>query len=94
VNETPQIKETHLEANGTNPKSPIPQVSSIPVINSILPSYDIPIPLQSVSQSQPVSVNTGRILGSPSRSQPELLIFILIREVRSTIVGNVGGSIA
>jgi hypothetical protein len=41
--ETPQIKETLLEASGTNLESPFPQVSSIPVVNSIIPSYVIPI---------------------------------------------------
>jgi hypothetical protein len=38
-NETPQIKETLREASGTNPESPVPKVPSIPVINSIIPSY-------------------------------------------------------
>jgi hypothetical protein len=93
-NETPQIKETCPEASGTSPESPIPQVSSIQVVNSILPSYAIPVPLQSVSQSQPGSANTGRILGSPGRSQPGPLGFILVGAVRSTMVGNAGGSIA
>jgi hypothetical protein len=48
-NETPQIKETHHEASETSPESPIPQVSSIQVVYSIIPSYAIYIPLQSVS---------------------------------------------
>jgi hypothetical protein len=39
-NETPQIKQNHSEASGASPKSPIPQVSSIQVVSSILPSYD------------------------------------------------------
>jgi hypothetical protein len=69
-NETPHIKETHPEASGTSPKSPIPDVSSIPVVNPILPSYAIPISFHLVSQSQPVSTSTGKILGSPSRLQP------------------------
>jgi hypothetical protein len=69
-------------------------VSSIPVVNSILPSYAIPISIQLVSQSQPVSTNTGRILGSPGISQPGPLGFTLIGAVRSTMVGNAGGSIA
>ena len=81
-NETPQINATCPEASVTSPKSPIPQVSSIPVVNSILPSYVIPISIQSVSQSQPVSMNTGSTLGSPSRSQPRPLGFTLIEEVR------------
>jgi hypothetical protein len=51
-NETPQIKETCPEASGTRPKSPIPQVSSIQVVNSILPSYANFVPLQLVGQSQ------------------------------------------
>jgi hypothetical protein len=44
-NETPQIKETRPEASGTRLESPVPQVSSIPVVNYILPSYAIPISL-------------------------------------------------
>jgi hypothetical protein len=51
-NETPKIKETLPEASGTNPESPIPQVSSIKVVNYILPSYVISIPIHSVSQPQ------------------------------------------
>ena len=93
-NKTPQIKETRPKSSGTSPKSPIPQVSSIQVVNSRLPSYDIPVPLQLVSQSQLGSTNIGRILGSPSRSQPRLLGFILVGAVRSTMVGNARGSIA
>jgi hypothetical protein len=93
-NETPQIKENHLEAGGASPESPIPQVSSIQVVNYILPSYAILVPLQSVSQSQPRGVDTGRILGSPGRSQLEPLGFILIGVVISTMVGNAGDSIA
>jgi hypothetical protein len=38
-NETPQIKENHPEASGTSPESIIPQVSSIQVVSSILPSH-------------------------------------------------------
>jgi hypothetical protein len=68
-NKTHHIKETRPEASGTNPESPIPQVSSIQVVNSILPSYAIFVPLQLVSQPQPGSANTGRILGAPGRSQ-------------------------
>jgi hypothetical protein len=81
-NKTPQIKETCPEANGTSPKSPIPQVSSIQVVNFILPSYVIPIQLQSINQSQPGSVKNGRILGSPSRSQLGPLGFILVGALR------------
>jgi hypothetical protein len=44
-NETPQIKETYPEASGTSPESPLPQVSSIQVVNSIIPSYAIYVPL-------------------------------------------------
>jgi hypothetical protein len=76
------------------PESPIPQVSYIQVVNSILPSYVIPVPLQSSSQLQLGSTNTGRILGSPGRSQPGLLGFILVGSVISTMEDNVGGSIA
>jgi hypothetical protein len=60
----------------------------------MLPSYYIPFPLQSVSQSQLGSVNTRRILGSPGRSQPGPLGFILIGVVRSIMVGNMEGLIA
>jgi hypothetical protein len=38
--ETPHIKETHPRASGIIPKSPIPQVSYIQVVNTTLPSYD------------------------------------------------------
>jgi hypothetical protein len=38
-NETPQIKENCLEPSGASPKSPIPQVSSIQVVSSILSSH-------------------------------------------------------
>jgi len=88
-NKTPQIKETRPKSSGTSPKSPIPQVSSIQVVNSRIPSYDIPVPLQLVSQSQLGSTNIGRILGSPSRSQPRPLGFILVGVVRSSMDGNV-----
>jgi hypothetical protein len=93
-NETPQIKENHPEASGASPESPIPQVSSIQVVSSILPSYANSVPVQLVSQSQPGSVSTGRILGSPGRSQAGPLGFILIRAPRSTMVGHAGGSIS
>jgi hypothetical protein len=68
-NETPQIKENRPEASGTSPESPIPQVSSIQVVSLILPSHASSVPVQLVSQSQPGSVSTWRILGSPGRSQ-------------------------
>ena len=45
-NETPQIKENCLESSGDIPESPIPQVSSIQVVNSLLPSYAIHVSLQ------------------------------------------------
>jgi hypothetical protein len=77
-----------------SPKSPIPQVSSIQVVNLILPSYDNSVLVQLVSQSKSGSMSTGRILGSPSRLQPRPLGFILIEETRSIMVGHVGGSIA
>ena len=93
-NKTPQIKETCPKASGTNPKSPIPQVSSIQVVNSILPSYVIYVPVQLVSQSQLRSVSIGRVMGSPGRSQLGPLGFILIGASRSTMVGNAGGLIA
>jgi hypothetical protein len=64
------------------------------VVNSILPSYANFVPVQLVSQSQPGSASTGRILGSPGRSQPGPLGFILIGATRSTMVGHAGGSIA
>jgi hypothetical protein len=92
-NETPQIKETHPEVSGTSPESPIPQVPSIPMVRSIPHTYAISIPSHSVSQSQSVSVNTGRILGSPGISQPGSLGFILIGTVRPRMAGNMGGSI-
>jgi hypothetical protein len=69
-------------------------VSSILVVTPILPSYVIPISIQSISQVQPVITNTKRILGSPSRSQLGLLGFTLIRAVILTMAGNEGGSIA
>ena len=37
-------------------------------------------------------MNTRRILGSPIISQPGYLGFTLIGKVKSTMVGNVGGS--
>ena len=67
-NETHQIKENFPEARDASPESPIPQVSSIKVVILILPSHAIFVPVQSISQSQPGSTSTGRILGSPSRS--------------------------
>jgi hypothetical protein len=42
-NETPQIKETYAEDSGTSPESPIQ------VVNYILPSYAISVPVQPVS---------------------------------------------
>ena len=48
-NKTHHIKETHPEANGTNHESPIPQVSSIQVVSSILPSHASFAPVQLVS---------------------------------------------
>jgi hypothetical protein len=93
-NETSQIKETCPEASRTSPESPIPQVSSIQVVNSILPSYANSVPVQLVSQSQLGSASTGRILGSPGRSQLGTLGFILIGATRSTMDGHEGGSIA
>jgi hypothetical protein len=93
-NETPKIKETHLKASGTILESPITQVSSIRVVNYIIPYYDIHVPLHSVTQPQPGSANTGRILGFPGRSQPGLLGFILVGSTRSEMAGNAGGSIA
>jgi hypothetical protein len=93
-NETPQIKETFPEANGSSPESPIPQVASIQVVNSILPSYSNSMSVQLVSQSQPGGASTWRILGSPDRSQAGPLGFILIGATRSTMVGHAGGSIA
>jgi hypothetical protein len=47
-NETPQIKETHPKASGTNLESLIPQVSSIIAVNYVIP-YAIAIPIQSIS---------------------------------------------
>jgi hypothetical protein len=44
-NETPQIKENCPEASSASPESPIPQVSSIQVVNSILHSYDNCVPV-------------------------------------------------
>jgi hypothetical protein len=69
-------------------------VSSIQVVTSILSSYAINVPLHSVSQLQLGIANTGRIFGSPGRSQPQPLGFILVGAVRSTMDGNAGGSIA
>jgi hypothetical protein len=93
-NDTPQIKENCPEASGASPKLPIPQVSFIQVVSSILPSHASIVPVQLVSQSQPGSANTGRILGSPSRSQAGPLGFILIRTTRSTMVVHAEGSIS
>jgi hypothetical protein len=50
-NKTPQIKETLPEVNGTNPKSPIPQVSSIHVVIFIPHTYSISIPSHLVIHS-------------------------------------------
>jgi hypothetical protein len=81
-NETPKIKENRHKASGANPKFSIPQVSSIQVVNSILPSYANSVPVQLVSHSQPRSASKRRILGSPGRSQARLLGFILIGATR------------
>jgi hypothetical protein len=78
ANETPQIKENFPKASGTSPESPIPQVPSIQAVSSILPSHASSVPIQLVSQSQPGSAGTGRILGSPGRSQAGPLGFTLI----------------
>jgi hypothetical protein len=91
--ETPQIKETHPEVSGTSPESPIPRVSSIPVVNSTPPTYVISIPSHPVSKNYFVTVNVGRIFGSPHIWQPKSLGFILIGMVRPTMDGNMGGSI-
>jgi hypothetical protein len=64
ANETPQIKENHPESSGASPKSPIPQVPPIQVVSSTLPFRASFVPVQLSNQSQPGSVNTGRILGS------------------------------
>jgi hypothetical protein len=93
-NETPQIKENCLEASVASPESPIPQVSSIQVVNLILPSHASSVTLQLVSQSQPVNAITRRILGSHGRSQAGPLGFILIRAPRSEMAGHIGCSIA
>jgi hypothetical protein len=69
-------------------------VSSIQVVNLILPSYANFFLVQLVSQSQPGSASIGRILGSPGRSQPGPLGFILIGAARSAMVGNTRGLIA
>jgi hypothetical protein len=77
-NETPQIKETHLEVSGTSFESPIPQVPSIPLVRSILHTHAISIMSNSVNSSKPTTVNSGRILGSPGKSKPGPLGFILV----------------
>jgi len=92
-NETPQIKETHPEVKGTSAESPVPQVSSIPMVNSTSPTSTIYIPSHPVSQNQSISLNTGRILGSPGLLQLGPLEFILIGAVRPVIAKNMGGSI-
>jgi hypothetical protein len=94
ANETPQIKENHLEASGASPKSSIPQVSSIQAVSLILPSHASSIPVQLITQSQLGSASTGRILGSPGRSQARPLGFILIGTTRSTMASHMGGSIS
>jgi hypothetical protein len=93
-NEIPQIKEICLEVIGTSLESPVPQVPSIPVVSSISHTYDIYILSHSISQSQSAIVNTRRILGSPSISQPGLLGFISIGTIRPRMDRNKGGSIA
>ena len=92
-NEIPQIKETHPEVNGTSLESPVPQVSSIPMVNYTPPTYAISIPSHPVSHNHYVSVNVGMILGSRGVSQPRPLGFILIGTVRPKMAGNMGGSI-
>jgi hypothetical protein len=47
--ETPHIKETRPKASGASPESPIPQVSYIPVVNYLIPSYANFLPVQLVS---------------------------------------------
>jgi hypothetical protein len=69
-------------------------VSSIQVVSLILPSHASSVLVQLVSQSQLGSASTGRILGSPNRSQAVPLGFILIRVTRSAMDGHAGGSIA
>jgi hypothetical protein len=78
ANETPQIKENHPEASGASPESPVPQVPSIQMVSSILPSHASFVPVQLVNQSQPGSTSIGRILASPGRSQVGSLGFILL----------------
>jgi hypothetical protein len=63
------------------------------MVNSTPPTYAISIPSHPVSQNQSVSVNAGRILGSPGILQPGPLGFILIGAVRPTMAGNMGGLI-
>jgi hypothetical protein len=92
ANETPQIKENFPEASGSNPESPIPQVPSIQEVRPILPSHSIPVQL--ISQSQPGSVSTRRILGSPGKLQIGLLGFILIGTTSSVMANHMGGSSA
>jgi hypothetical protein len=69
ANETPQIKERCPEASGASSKSPIPQVPPIQVVSLTLPFHASFVPVQLDNQSQRGSVNIGKILGSPSRSQ-------------------------
>ena len=93
ANETPKIKENRPKPSGASPKSPIPQVSSIQEVSSILPYHASSILVQLISQSHPESVITGRILRSPGRSQAGPLGFMLIGTTRSTMVGHVRGLI-
>jgi hypothetical protein len=61
------------------------------MVNYTSPTYAIVIPSHPVSQNQYVSVNSRRILGSLGISQPGPLGFILIGEVRPTLVLHMGG---
>jgi hypothetical protein len=94
ANETPQIKEIFPEASDASPESPIPQVPSIQAVSTTLPSHANSVPVQLANQPQPGSASTGRILGSPGRSQEGPLGFILIRTTGSTMASHAGGSIA
>jgi hypothetical protein len=69
-------------------------VPSIPLVSSVPHTHANPILLNSVSSTRPTTVNSGRIVGSPGRSQPGPLGFILIGTRTPTMDGNIGGSIA
>jgi hypothetical protein len=90
----PRSKKTTPKLVAPAPESPIPQVSSIQAVSPILPSHANSVLVQLISQSQPGSASTGRILGSPGRSQAGPLGFILIGTTRSTMASHVGGLIA